>query len=389
MGKRPRLALDSELWVERFTPSNSSDLCVAPKKVKECKTWLDGAIMVPVRQKLLVLVGTSGGGKSTMIRLLAREMGINVHSWNESFVVRESGSVLLDQVVSLEHTSALDSFEEFLNQCGAGFSSLQLATTSSSPGPQPQHSSRSLILIEDLPNLHGVDMTLRFRNIMSQHLRMSQVPTVLVFSDVAEGTFKPADLERLIEPDDLYAPSSLICQIHPVTKPKMKKVLESIAQQQRFLLPASVSEELHMQSRGDLRNAIMTLQVQFTGCKRAAISAGAVKPYDRDQKLSTFHALGKLLYGKHTTNEGGQECLAFDPEAILAQSDLGVGGSLRFLEYHSLDFFTDIDDIAVAYALFSDAALLLDNRESVSGTRNSGLMLGLLPYLFTQLSCNL
>ena len=298
-----------------------------------------------------------------MARLLAQEKGLGVHSWNESFVARESGHIL-DQVVSVERSSALDSFEEFLTHCGAGFSSLNFSSDSSSQ--HPSNNRQSLILVEDLPNLHGMDMALRFRNMMSRHLRTSQVPTVLVFSDVSEGTHRPADLERIIDPDDLYSPSSLICQIHPVTKPKMKKILEGIAQQQRFLLSASLSEELHLRSGGDLRHAIMTLQVQFTGNKLFAKSSEAVQHNDRDQKLSTFHALGKLLYAKRERNKQGRECLAFDPEAILSQSDLGVGGSLRFLEYHCAEFFTDIDDMGVAYALFSDAALLLDHQDSVS-----------------------
>jgi len=363
--KRPREAQDSELWVDKFTPFNSSDLCVAPKKVKECRAWLDGAIKSPNQHKLLVLVGAPGGGKSTMVKVLAREMGMNIHSWNESLVPREPG-IALDQLMSVEHSTALDSFEEFLCQCGAGFSSLQLTNDSSS-----LHSSstkrHSVVLLEELPNLHGTDMALRFRNIMSQHLMSSHVPTILVFSDVSEGSHKPSDLERLIDPKDLYSPCSLICQIHSVTKAKMKKILESIAQQQRFLLSSSVLDELHLQSVGDLRHAIMSLQVQFCGNKRSAIVSGAVKHNDRDQALSTFHALGKLLYAKRKCNEEGVESLAFDPEAIIAQSDLGVRGSLRFLEYHSPEFFMDIDDIGEVYTLFSDASFLLENfAEAVS-----------------------
>ena len=363
---RPDLVQDSELWVNKFAPSNCADLCVAPKKVKECKSWLEQATKAPIRHKLLVLVGTAGSGKSTMARLLAREMRMDVHSWNESFVAREPGHVL-DQVVSVERTSALDSFEEFLAHCGAGFSSLQFSSDSNSQ--HPRNNTRSFILLEDLPNIHGMDMALRFRNIMSRHLRTSQVPTIMIFSDVSEGTHRPADLERIVDPNDLYSQSSLICQIHPVTKPKMKKILEGIAQHQRFLLAASLSEELHFRSGGDLRHAIMTLQVHFSGRKQSLKGCEVVQHNDRDQKLSTFHALGKLLYAKRERNEQGRECLAFDPEAILSQSDLGVGGSLYFLEYHSAEFFTDIDDVGVAYALFSDAALLLDHPDAVSALK--------------------
>lgn len=366
--KRPRLdqvgPKESVLWVEKFSPSTSADLCVAPKKVKECKAWLQEATQPGGNSlRLLVLVGSPGVGKSAMVRVLAKELGLEVRIWNESFVSRDRGEGNLQHVLSVEKSSALDSFEEFLGQCGAGFSSLQLSTD------KENTAKRSLILLEDLPNLHGLDAAIRFRRIMTDHLNGSQVPTVLIFSDVSEGKHRPADLERLIDPVDLYAPYSLICQIHPVTKPKMKKILDKIASQQNCEIPSSFLEELHLQSGGDVRHAVMTLQLQSTGLKSLPPTANrTARQNDRDKKLSTFHALGKILYAKRKVDDNGQQVLAFDPEEIMARSDLGISGSLRFLEYHSTDFFTDVEDLADASSLFSDAAALLDNPDTVRQT---------------------
>ena len=70
--------------------------------------------------------------------------------------------------------------------------------------------------------------------------------------------------------------------------------------------------------------------------------------------MSTFHALGKLLYAKRKEQDG-RSVLDFDPEAILERSDLGTASSLRFLEHHCVDFFTD----CLLYT--SDAATILDH----------------------------
>lgn len=357
--KRPR---DIELWVDKFAPSNSADLCVAPKKVNDCRDWIREAthpIQTSPSKKLLVLVGSPGSGKSTMVRVLASELDLQVHSWNESFVARTPHGMQLDQVLSVDHSSALDSFQEFLVQCGAGFHSLNLKADVRTP------IRRSLILLEDLPNLHGLEAEARFRRIMTRHFHETQVPTVLVFSDVSEGKHKPGDLERLIDPQLLYSPASLICQIHPVTKPKMKKIIEMIGKQENFKVTPSLVEDLHLQSHGDIRHAIMTLQVQSCNLGTTARSIQRSGQHnERDTKLSTFHMLGKILYAKRTLDVDGNSQLAFDPEEILAQSDMGVRSSLQFLAYHSTDFFTDIEDLGHAFSLFSDAAILLDNPEN-------------------------
>ena len=88
--KRPRLSnnspsakQDATIWVDRFSPKSSADLCVAPKRVKEIKSWMEDAVNGN-QLKLLVLVGKPGIGKSTMIRVLAKELSFNVLSWNES-----------------------------------------------------------------------------------------------------------------------------------------------------------------------------------------------------------------------------------------------------------------------------------------------------------------
>eukprot|EP00536_Pseudo-nitzschia_multiseries_P008787 jgi/Psemu1/288025/fgenesh1_pg.230_\ len=362
---------DVEMWIEKFAPKSSSDLCVAPKKIKEIKAWIQNsktsmtAASHQVRQKLLILVGSPGIGKSTAIRMIADELKFSTLSWNESFHPRGYQDGSSRDLFSVEQTSALDSFDEFLQQSGSGIESLHLI---SSDNNNNTTNNNSIVLLEDLPNLYRTSAEERFRNIMARHLHRSHVPTILIFSDVSEGKHRPEDLERLIDPNNLYDnEKTTILQIHPVTKPKMKKVLTEIAKREKCRFGTDFLDEIHEQSRGDVRHAIMTLQLHATGRsknKYGAIDLDARGKNQRDTKLSTFHSLGKLLYAKREVNSDGISRLAFDPEAILEQSDLGVEGSLRFLEFHSVDFFTDIIELSNAFSSFSDVADMLGHATS-------------------------
>lgn len=113
------------------------------------------------------------------------------------------------------------SFEEFLHGAGSGVAPL---SSNDDNGTVPQRGQRSIILLEELPNLHGVEAKERFHRIMLSHLYRSRVPTVIIYSDVTEGKYKPGDLEDLFGKELLEAPESQICQVHSVTKARMKKV---------------------------------------------------------------------------------------------------------------------------------------------------------------------
>ncbi|CAJ1952520.1 unnamed protein product [Cylindrotheca closterium] len=340
------------MWVDRFTPRSSKELCVAPKKVKEIRNWIEDALKHR-ENKLMVLVGSPGIGKSTTVRVLANEMDLDVLSWNASYVPR-SHATFQSNTVSVQQTSAIDSFRDFLQHSGTGFSSLQMS------GEDHSASRReSIILLEELPNLHGLEAARRFREMMSHHMSRSQAPTVLIFSDVSEGKHRPDDLEKLIDPTVLYSSSASIRQIHPATKPQMKKVLDRICKQTKCKVSEGLLEELHFRSGGDIRYAVMNLQVHVPGSSPRS-SSKTIIGNGRDVKLSTFHALGKLLYAKRK-EENGKTILAFNPDNTLERSDLGIRNSLRFLEYHSVDFFTDIADLSCAFDLYSDAASLLDH----------------------------
>ena len=349
------------MWVEKFAPKSSADLCVAPKKVKEIKSWVQNSMTarsMEQQQKLLVLVGSPGIGKSTTIRTIAKELTASILSWNESFLPRTTSDMHSRGLFSVEQTSSLNSFHEFLRQSGSGIASLDVLSSSRDNNTS---NGNAIILLEELPNLHGAAAQSRFRDMMSSHLQRSHVPTILIFSDVQEGKHRPDDLERMISPEILYDnEQTTILQIHSVTKPKMKKVLTAIAKHKNYRCDTNFFEEIHHQSNGDIRHAIMMLQLYATGRSGASsITIGSEGQNNRDTKLSTFHSLGKLLYAKRVFDSNGNSRLAFDPETILQRSDLGIEGSLRFLEFHSPDFFTDITELSKAYSSFSDVAEML------------------------------
>lgn len=206
------------------------------------------------------------------------------------------------------------------------------------------------------------------REIMSQHIERTNVPTILVFSDVREGKHQPRDLERLVDPQYLYNSDAVtIMQCNPVTKARMKKILEQITKKEGIKVPAHFWEEVHLQSGGDLRHAIMSLQFRGKDSDAAGVKSDK-KHFERDAGLSMFHTLGKVLYAKRKKIEDDTDSpgsnnerppLDFDPDRVMEQSGMDLGGALTFLGFHAPDFFTDVSEISKAFERYSDASLLL------------------------------
>ena len=207
---------------------------------------------------------------------------------------------------------------------------------------------------------------------MAEHVRTSAVPTIMIYSQTREGKYHPADLERLFDPDLLYHSGLVqIQQINPVTKTKLKNICTDVCRQEQTKPPTDW-EAFHTMTHGDLRHAILSLQ---NGTSEQQV---ADQP-QRDESLSSFHALGKLLYAKRkplSTKEKDSKRgrLEVDPEQVIESSGMGVDASMTFLSGNGLDFFTNVSEWSKASDRLSDAAYLNDRGFATLGS--SGGMYG-------------
>ena len=184
---------------------------------------------------------------------------------------------------------------------------------------------------------------------MTLHVQTSTNPTVLIFSQTREGKHQPSDLERLIDPTLLYHSDRVrIMQIHAVTKPKLRKICTAVCKAEK-VKPPQDWDEFHATTQGDVRHALMSLQF-----------SSATQP--RDQSLTSFHALGKLLYAKRRNNStphGRRGTLSFDPEQTAETSGMDDEAVLTFLQGNGLDFFSKVSQWSAACQGFSDAAAMM------------------------------
>ena len=408
----------NELWIDKYRPTKSADLVVAPKKVRQVVSWLEEGNEGTADQggrRLLVLIGGSGVGKSTLIHVLGKEYDFEIMEWTESFYEFTS------ERSDMEFQTPLQHWQQFLQQNAVGYSSLVmeeseekefssqiratkttaakrriLSKTASSPTSSLSTNMRKrkkrVILLDELPYCHTTESKASFRESLTQHVLTSMIPTVWIWShNVLEGKqHNPGDLEALLEPRVLYNSEFVtMMTIHPATVARFQSTLKRIAQSENIRIPPNLVVELHAQSRGDIRSAIHALQYQYghaegAGELSAPIQNGsrpgdspAVRGAERDVRLSTFHSLGKALYAKRkklTESDAtqGKESpteapLDFDPEAAMEHSGMELGGSLHFLQYHSLDFFTDVSELSVAWDLYSDAAIFMDCDRALPG----------------------
>ena len=330
---------DSRPWSERFGPRNLEELAVHKKKVSDVRRWLEDVIGGRMRQRLLILKGAAGSGKTTTMRLLANDMGSELLEWRNP-----TGSS------GLGFVSASAQFEEFLGR-GGKFGALD----TDDPVPMPSQSNsqavrkndKRIILIEEFPNTFQKSSTAltSFRNTILQYLaantpslsmfgKPSQqepvTPVVMIISEThLTTTSASADsftAHRLLGPEILQHPGVGMIEFNAIAPSLLLKALELIVQKEARKSGRRKTPGPQVLKRlgeiGDIRNAASSLEFlclkgdqqgdwgnkvafskQSKGVKDSIkLTQGEEESLElisqREASLGIFHAVGKVVYNK-------------------------------------------------------------------------------------------
>lgn len=363
-------AVDQRPWSERFGPANLDELVVHKKKVADVRTWLDHVLSGRMRQRLLILKGSAGTGKTTTMRLLAKDMGFEILEWRNP-----TGSSGAAQ--GLQSASA--QFEEFMGR-GDKFGQLEFVEDEPSQTPvktsvkAPQDSQgvdhKRVILIEEFPNTFmrsGSALTAFRRTILQflatntpslaafgQHAPSDPVtPIVMIISEtLLTTTSASADsftAHRLLGPEILRHPGTGIIEFNDVAPTLLVKALEAIVKKEarvsgRKRTPGPLVLK-RLAEIGDVRSAISSLEflclkgdddadwgskVAFTKARKTSkdltLTKGEQESLElisqREASLGIFHAVGKVVYNKRDElpyPSGSEEALAEKMPPHLAQ----------------------------------------------------------------------
>ena len=369
----PRLVPDDPRpWAEKYAPNNLEELAVHKKKVADVRSWLESVFSGKGRQRLLVLKGAAGTGKTTTMLLLAKEMGFDISEWRNPARVES-----MDQ----DTISVASQFEDFIGRSGK-FQTLQFQSDSRRHHPQSDDQERSkrnqVILVEEYPNTFTRSSTAvqRFRSIILQYLAANVpsshaqflavsnrnapvTPLVMIISETslsAESFTDSFTAHRLLGPEVTAHPAVTVLEFNAVAPTFLTKALELIVLKEarksgRRQTPGpQVIKQLG--EVGDIRSAISTLEflclrgdekenvwsgkVTFTKTKASTKKTTPLSKMEedslaiitqRESTLGIFHSVGKVVYNKRDTADTPPQppahlAHAFRPKAAETNPDV-------------------------------------------------------------------
>lgn len=359
---------DKRPWVVQFAPVDLSELAVHKRKVDDVRQWLESTVSGR-RQKVLVLKGAAGTGKTTTIDLLARDMNFRVSEWRNPDAVDTS----LDN-----GQSTASQFEDFVRRAGHS-AGLTLSTSAepydetvmTQPAETPHSSdgNKQLLLIEEFPNTFSrTSTTLQsFRSTILQYVSASAMvagnatPIVMVISETLLSTNTAAadsfTAHRLLGPELANHPFVDMIEFNAIAPTILRKALDTIVVKEarksgRRKAPGPPVLK-RLAETGDVRSAISSLEflcligddgdtwsskIAFSKTKKTKSEPSMTKSEEealklicnRESSLGIFHAVGKVVYNKRLDPSAGQE-LAHPPSWLpqhrrskLPESDVDV-----------------------------------------------------------------
>ncbi|QSZ34170.1 hypothetical protein DSL72_005758 [Monilinia vaccinii-corymbosi] len=339
---------DMRTWAERFGPNNLEELGVHKKKVTDVRTWLENVIAGQMRQRLLILKGSAGTGKTTTVQLLAKDMGCDVLEWRNPV-----GSV----ASSDGFQSMAAQFEEFMGR-GGKFGQLDLFSDNRDIPAKPEvkrlDQRKQIILVEEFPNTftRSSSALQSFRSAILQYLASNTpplsmqcnseaknypiTPVVMIISETLLTTTSAAadsfTAHRLLGEEILQHPGVRVMEFNAIAPTILAKALETVVQKEsrksgRRKTPGpQVLKTLG--EVGDIRSAIGSLEfmclrgdlddwggkVVFGKAKKASKDTSLTKMEEeslesitrREASLGIFHAIGKIVYNKREGKVPGE-----------------------------------------------------------------------------------
>jgi len=332
---------DMRPWADRFGPVNLEELAVHKRKVGDVRAWLENVMAGRMRQRLLLLKGAAGTGKTTTVQLLARDMDCGVLEWRNP-VGSVAGSDGFQSIAA--------QFEEFMGR-GGRFGQLSLLSTEGKPGTdieaKPLDRRKQIILVEDFPNTFTRSSTAlqSFRSSIINYLA-SNTPPLTMFNDnkaaqepvtpvvmiISETLLSTASASadsftahRLLGAEVLQHPGVGIIEFNAMAPTLLAKALELIVQKEsrksgRKSTPGPLVLK-KLGEIGDVRSAIGSLEflclrgdvdgnwgskVAFVKTKKSKEAVPLTKMEEqslelvtrREASLGIFHAVGRVVYNK-------------------------------------------------------------------------------------------
>ncbi|KAJ5159231.1 uncharacterized protein N7500_008882 [Penicillium coprophilum] len=344
---------DRRPWAQRFAPANLSELAVHKKKVLDVQHWLEDAFAGRRSERLLVLRGPAGSGKTTTVSLLSDSLGYDIVEWRNP-PVSEFGD--------RDYQSMSAHFEEFLGR-GNKFGGLDLKHASDFDTRKDEKPrNQRILLIEEFPTVLGraSSALTAFRTSLQRYLAActngqargnsgsNDPPIVIIVSETLLGSASSISdnltVHRLLGPMIYNHPGTTILDFNSIAPTFMHKALRSVLDKEarnsrRVQIPGpgvidSISEI------GDIRSAISSLEFlclkgddmgrwggSVTKTKRArgevaltAMEKESLKMItQREASLGMFHAVGKIVYNKRmdpSLIEGDVEILPPPPDYL-------------------------------------------------------------------------
>uniref|UniRef100_A0A8C9DRV2 Cell cycle checkpoint protein RAD17 n=1 Tax=Prolemur simus TaxID=1328070 RepID=A0A8C9DRV2_PROSS len=394
---------ENEPWVDKYKPETQHELAVHKKKIEEVETWLKAQVLERQPKQggsILLITGPPGCGKTTTIKILSKEHGIQVQEWINPVLPDFQKNDFKEMLNSesnfhiFPYQSQIAVFKEFLLRA-TKYNKLQMLG-------DDLRTDKKIILVEDLPNQFYREPHI-LHEVLRKYVQIGRCPLIFIISDSLSGD----NNQRLLFPKEIQEECSISnISFNPVAPTIMMKFLNRIVTIEanknggKISVPDKTSLELLCQGcSGDIRSAINSLQFfsskgennLWPSKKGVSLKSEATlskskrrKKPDRvlehqevqaiggkDVSLFLFRALGKILYCKRASlteldspqlpshlSEYERDTLLVQPEEVVEMSH--VPGELfnSYLHQNYVDFFMDIDDLVRASEFLSFADIL-------------------------------